>query len=390
MLVPTKITGIENTIPQFTGQPFAITVFFNDTYHNLGITGADVAITISDLGIFNVKLADQGNGNYTLENLVYSVEGIFAVQIVAQGPAGYDDAQLQVSLVLRASAGGSPLFNLIALLIIVAAILSLSGYLAYSKLLRPRVLVPQRIARGQKLQDVADMFNDVVNLSRFLVLHRGSGIAIFDPFAERGMDAALFGGFLQAISAFAVDVARTTEDDELPLASPLHEITYEGFRILIHDGRFVRTALVFKGQPSENLKKKMAEFTTRFEAQYFKELGEWCCEPEVFQNATGLLEEIFHVSLLLPHKVQPKLPSTASLTPLEAQLHGIAMTLTQKRDSILLHEVIRAYTGAIQTDKLQVLSALNQLREKKLLVPIEFYRLTKKARDELAPEQKRP
>jgi hypothetical protein len=276
------------------------------------------------------------------------------------------------------------------LIIAVASIALLSGFLAYSKYLRPRVLSPRRMVRGQKLQDVADMFSDVNNLSRFLVLHRGSGIAVFDPFAERGMDAALFGGFLQAISAFAVDVARTTEDEELPLVSPLHEISYEGFRILIHDGRFVRTALVFKGQPSEKLKKKMEEFTTRFEAKYFKELGEWCCEPEAFQDATSLLEEIFHVSLLLPHKVQPKLPETQPLTDMEAKLYGIALALTQARDSVLLQEVTKAYATAFRADRLEVLSALNQLREKKLLVPIEFYRLTKKAREQLAPEPRTP
>jgi hypothetical protein len=390
ILVPTAISGIDDAVPQVTGQPFDLVVHFDDTYHGLGITGANVTITIASLRLLAVQMADTGNGSYTLANLAYTVTGIFPVEITAQGSSLYAVAQRRVSLVVNLDAQGSAVFTQIALALIVAVVLLGSGFLAYSRYYRPRVLAPRRLVRKQKIQDVADMFSDVVNLSRFLVLHRGSGIAIFDPFSERGMDAALFGGFLQAISAFAVDVARDAEDEELPRASPLHEITYEGFRILIHDGRLVRTALVFKGQPGENLKKKMEAFTTRFEAQYSKELGEWCCEPEAFQDATGLLEEIFHVSLLLPHKVQPKLPNTASLTPLEAQLHGIAMALTQKRDSVLLQELIQAYSGAIQADKLEVFSALSQLREKKLLVPIEFYRLTKKAREELAPEPKTP
>lgn len=229
------------------------------------------------------------------------------------------------------------------------------------------------MGRMQKLQDAADMFSDVSNLSRFLVLQRDSGIAIFDPFAERGMDGALLGGFLQAISAFAVDVARTPEDEKPPMQSSLHEISYEGFRILINDGRRVRTALVFKGQPSEKLKKKMEEFTTRFEAKYVKELGEGCCRPEDFLDATGLLEEVFHLSLLLPHKVQPKLPATQRLTALESKLYGIALAQTQLHDSVLLQDISQAYTTKFKASKLEVLSALQQLREKKLLVPVEFH-----------------
>jgi len=390
ILVPTAISGIDNVVAQLTGQPFSLVVHFDDTYHGLGIVGANLTATIPSLGLFSVKMVDNGDGSYRLANLTYAVDGIFDVDITAQGSSLYAVAQRRVSLVVRLSGQGSSLFSLLPLAVAVAALVLISGFLAYTRVFRPRVLVPRLSVRKQKLQDVADMFNDVVNLSRFLVLHRGSGIAIFDPFSERGMDAALFGGFLQAISAFAVDVARTTEDEQLPLASPLHEITYEGFRILIHDGRFVRTALVFKGQPSENLKKKMEEFTTRFEAKYFKELGEWCCEPEVFQDATVLLEDIFHVTLLLPHKVQPKLPSTQPLTDIESKLYGIALALTQERDSALLHEVIKAYTTAFKADKLEVLNALYQLREKKLLLPIEFYRLTKKAREQLAPEPKTP
>lgn len=390
ILVPTAISGIENVIPQLAGQRFDMVVHFDDTYHGVGIAGANLTVTIPSLGLFGARMADTGNGTYTLRNLTYAVEGIFDVDITARGSPLYAVAQRRVSLVLRPSAQGSALLNLLLLVVAAVLILLVSGFLAYTRVYRPRVLVPRRSVRQQKLQDVADMFNDVDNLSRFLVLHRGSGIAIFDPFAERGMDAALFGGFLQAISAFAVDVARTSEDEELPLVSPLHEISYEGFRILIDDGRFARTALVFKGQPSEQLKKKMKEFTARFEAKYFKQLGEWCCEPEAFQDATGLLEEIFHVSLLLPHKVQPKLPDTQTLTDMEAKLYGIALALTQHRDSVLLHEVIKAYTTAFKADRLEVLSALNQLRENRLLVPIEFYRLTKKAREQLAPEPKTP
>ncbi len=266
---------------------------------------------------------------------------------------------------------GIPTSVLIMALLLILLIISTG--LAY-RVYRRRVLIPRQIAHQNTLQQVLDMFSDVASITRILVVHRDSGIAIFDPFQEKGMDASLFGGFLQAIQAFAIDVANGAADKDLQARTRLSEITYEGFRIIIHDGQLVRTALVYKGTPSETLKESISSFTIRFEDRYLSILEKRATQPGLFSGATDLVEEIFHVSLLFPHTVEAKTPNI-SLTTLESKLHYVAYMLTKNREYVYLQEIVNSYLETMQENPLELLNALLQLRKKKIMIPTDHFKL---------------
>ncbi len=299
---------------------------------------------------FDIEFEKQGYVNATFN------QGTAYNFIVTINSGLHPQIQLTVSLVI---------------LISLFTILLVTSWALYTKVYRQRYLLPKQREHEEKLHDILDIFNDVTNLSRFLVLNRGSGIAIFDPFKARGMDASIIGGFLQAIQAFAIDVADGTEDQELKNQTRLSEITYEGFRVILNDGQIIRTALVYKGTPSENLKEKINLFTTRFEQRYQQDLAKRGHEPRVFEGATDLLEEIFHVSLLFPHKVEAQTDFT-NLSYLESRLHYVALELTKERNLVYLSEIVNSYLETVQENPLELLNAIFQLREKKLLIPTEF------------------
>jgi len=294
---------------------------------------------------------------------------------------GYLNATSSILIVILISSAGPEgippaIFGIpteFLILVVILLIAILISWILYSKVYHQRYVIPNRLARARKLQEVLEMFNDVTNLSRFLVLHHGSGIAIFDPFKDRGMDASLFGGFLQALQAFAIDVATNSDDSALPSKARLSEITYEGFRVIIHDGTYSRTALVYRGIPSDTLKDKIQTFSARFEERYAQQLENRGFEPAIFDGANDLLEKIFHVSLLFPHKVIPEVSKDLTLSVLENRLHYVALELAKSSEYVFLGEIMNSYLETVQEEPTELMNAIFELREKNLLSPSDVF-----------------
>jgi hypothetical protein len=239
---------------------------------------------------------------------------------------------------------------------------------------RQRVFLPKRRRRLAKYQTIADTFSDVANLNRLLVLHKESGICVFDPFAEESQDATLVAGFLQAISTFGHDLADSpglTNGDKGE-ATTLRELQYEGFRILIHDGQFVRNALVLGGTPSEQLRERLENFTKAFETRYKGDFEHWDGRVDQFNSASDLVEEIFLISLRHPHTVVQRKPRGVQLTSLESDIHSLSKELTKDREYVFLGQILSTYLAASKTSKLEALMAIYQLRVKGLFEPIQL------------------
>jgi hypothetical protein len=307
--------------------------------------------TLAQEGVYSFYITIAGTENYT---------GLYHVQLEANGSA------ISVNCVSVVSYFRSilPSFAFFAALIILVPLGAFLGY-------RHAVLLPRRQRRLAKYQAIADTFSDVVNLNRLLVLHKESGICVFDPFAEETKDATLVAGFLQAISTFGHDLVESPglggKDKER--ASALRELTYEGFRILIHDGQFVRNALVLSGKPSDQLRDRLERFTGEFEKRYRKDFDHWSGRVDQFNSASDLVEEIFLVSLRLPHRVQARRPRGVTLSQLEDDLYKLAKELTKDREYLFLGQILSTYLVTAKRDKLEVLMAIYQLRSKGLLVP---------------------
>jgi hypothetical protein len=260
----------------------------------------------------------------------------------------------------------NPLFIIAAVCIIVIPLGAGFSYRRY-------VMIPKRRRKLAKYQAIADTFSDVANLNRLLVLHKESGICVFDPFAQESQDATLVAGFLQAISTFGHDLADSPglangEKEE----ATLRELTYEGFRILIHDGHFVRNALVLSGNPSDQLRERLENFTTAFEKRYRKDFENWAGRVDQFNGASDLVEEIFLISLRHPHSVAKRKPRNVQLTSLESDIYKLSKELTLDREYVFLGQILSTYLTAAKTDKREALMSIYQLRIKGVFVPIQL------------------
>ncbi len=261
--------------------------------------------------------------------------------------------------------------NLTMILIITALVIivPLGSILSY----RRYVLLPKRRQKLAKYQAIADTFSDVANLNRLLVLHKDSGICVFDPFAEESQDATLVAGFLQAISTFGHDLGDSpglAEDSED--ARTLRELQYEGFRILINDGKFVRVALVLSGVPSDQLRGRLETFTGVFENRYKGDFEHWEGRVDQFNSASDLVEEVFLISLRHPHSVASRKPRGAQFNSVESDIYKLSKELTKDREYIFLGQILSTYLAAAKTDKLEALMSIYQLRMKKVFLPIQL------------------
>jgi len=259
--------------------------------------------------------------------------------------------------------------NLTMILIIAAVVIivPLGSGLAY----RRYVIIPKRQKKLAEYQAVADTFGDVANLNRLLVLHKESGICVFDPFAAESQDSTLVAGFLQAISTFGHDLGDspglTDNSDE---ARTLRELQYEGFRILINDGKFVRVALVLSGTPSDQLRGRLETFSNVFERRYQTDFEQWEGRVDQFNTATDLVEEVFLISLRHPHSVVPDKPRGVQLNSLESDIYKLSKELTIDREYVFLGQILSTYLAAAKIDKLEALMGIYQLRMKGLFQPM--------------------
>lgn len=374
--------------PQPNGRYGWTSLFVNVSWRNLVtntfVKNATVILQYSDenAGTITRQMESNNYGSYSIYAPIFSITPETPISFQIEfSKWGYLNATSEMGNPLQftvvVNTGVAPtIFGIqteILILVVVLLIVCIIGWLLYSKVYVQRYVIPKRVAHARKLQEVLEMFNDVTNLSRFLVLHHGSGIAIFDPFKDRGMDASLFGGFLQALQAFAIDVASNSDDSALPARAQLSEITYEGFRVIIHDGTYTRTALVYRGTPSDTLKEKIKAFAARFEERYSHQLEKRGFEPALFDEANALLEEIFHVSLLFPHRVLAEVSKSLSLSVLENRLHYVALELAKSSEFVFLGEIMNSYLETVQEEPTELMNALFELREKKLLIPSEVF-----------------
>jgi hypothetical protein len=262
-----------------------------------------------------------------------------------------------------------PMTQVISLLPIIIIILVI--LISSSVLYRQKVMIPKRTKKLAKYQDVADTFSDVANLNRLLVLHKESGICVFDPFAEESQDATLVAGFLQAISTFGHDLGDSPGlADDSDDARALRELQYEGFRILINDAKYVRVALVLSGTPSEQLRGRLETFSSIFERRFKADFEQWEGRVDQFNSATDLVEEVFQISLRHPHSVAPSKPRGAQLTSLESDIYKLSKELTMDREYIFLGQILSTYLAAAKTDKLEAIMSIYQLRMKGIYTPM--------------------
>ena len=267
-------------------------------------------------------------------------------------------------IILKARDSGLSLEDFIPYLIIIGAVLAVAGG---SIGIYKGVVVPKKREKSRVLKEVKTIFDDAINLEHILVLYKASGTCVFfKSFGTEGIDPELISGFISAICSFGRDLASQEE---------LNEISYGDKMLLLSDGEHIRVALVLSKKASIILRKNLMDFINVFEKSYEKELPNWRGQLNVFRNAGPIIDEVLSTSIILPHEITYKFSNVKSLkNPHSKDVLKVANNLMKDSDRnfFFIATLLKEATENTNKDTAEIFMGIKELRDKKILVPIEI------------------
>ena len=235
------------------------------------------------------------------------------------------------------------------------------------------IVVPKKREKARALAEVNAMFDDAINLEHVLVLYKGTGMCIFfKSFGSEEIDPELIGGFLSAVSSFG----REMESQEA-----LNEITYGDKMLLLSDGDYIRVALVLNKKPSTILNEHLKEFIEIFEKVYENDLPNWRGQLNLFRNAGEIVNDKLNTSIILPHEITYSFTDAKSLkSSYSKTVLTIANNLLKdsNRTFFFIATLLTEATEQTNKSKEEIFMGIKELRDKKILVPIEISAIKEK------------
>lgn len=226
----------------------------------------------------------------------------------------------------------------------------------YFKYLRGRA--SQRLSCA----NLKSQIEDLSNLAHILVIYKKSGIEIFSQtFSYEHLDSTLLSGLLEAMNIMG---------GKIGAKGKLRRLEYEKYRILIHEGRWVRGIVMSKEEPSSFLEDALTVFVKRFENKFAGSLMEFRGEVSKYQPAVELVDECFCVALIYPMTVMYEGQNPEELTELEQKILEIAKEVSQEKGSFLIPDLVEILRRKLKKSPDKLLSIVYDLHERRYLISL--------------------
>ncbi len=225
---------------------------------------------------------------------------------------------------------------------------------------------PKKIKQKEVRDTISYRFKSAANLVHVLVYDQKTSELLY-VYSTPGirLTSYLINSILESISMYD---NMTVTREEIYLR--------DDARLILHDGEFVRIAMITKELPSVEMQKQLEHFLSEFELKFGKMIPEWRQDISRLARmmdmgfANELIELAFEKSLTFPHNIA--LPEEGEkLTDLESALYELAKNIRSKSGPFLLQRLIaRGHTELSPKPLLQIMEGVYNLRKKKALIPI--------------------
>jgi len=275
---------------------------------------------------------------------------------------------LQISdIIVIPLSPGLTLEDLIPYIIIGAIILiGITGSVAAYK----GVIAPRKRKKARILSEVKTVFDDAINLEHILVLYKETGTCIFfKSYGSEQIDPELIGGFLTAVSSFG---------KEMVAQEALNEISYGDKMLLLADGPYIRVALVLSKKASLILRRNLKLYIDEFEKIYKDVLPNWRGQLVYFRNAGQIVDKYLNTSIILPHQISYDFSSVKELkSPNSREVLKMAHSCCEEaeRQFFFIATLLKEASEKTTKDTAEIFMGVKELRDKKMLIPIEISRL---------------
>ncbi len=219
-------------------------------------------------------------------------------------------------------------------------------------------------------------FATSISIEYVIVIHKESnGIIFYDVAPGVEFDP----GFLESFK-------RAIEFDEIEMPGPEADITQntlKGKFVIIRAGKLVYVAIVINKKPDRFTREAVHSFGIKFESRWGREIKNLYGEHEgnvtIFKmdsarrgSADTLVEEVFHLSLALPHKLG--LP-TFKMKGLTKKVWEVAEELARGKRFILLGDLLTTAREVLRKDIHDVSDEIFTLRQQGAIIPIPIEEL---------------
>ncbi|MHA1733163.1 MAG: hypothetical protein ACTSU5_14545 [Promethearchaeota archaeon] len=221
-------------------------------------------------------------------------------------------------------------------------------------------------------------FATSISIEYVIVLHKESnGIIYYHVAPGVEFDPSFLESFKRAI-----------EFDEIEMPGPEADITQatlKGKFVITRAGKLVYVAIVINKKPDRFTREAVHSFGIKFESRWGREIrtlyGELGGDVSIFKqdsprrgSADKLVEEVFHLSLALPHKLG--LP-TFKMKGLTKRVWGVAEDLARGKRYILLGDLLTTAREVLRKNVHDISDEIFTLRQQGAIIPIPLEELGK-------------
>ncbi|WP_457919335.1 hypothetical protein [Candidatus Lokiarchaeum ossiferum] len=246
------------------------------------------------------------------------------------------------------------------------ALLILVGSVSLAIVVQKKVIAPRKMHYTDLVMSSSTIFDDAINLHHIMIIHKATGVSLFfKSFAEEELDPDLISGFLSAVQSFG---------KEIKSQKSLNELSYGDKILLFSDGVFIRVTLVLGKSASPYMKRNLAKFVGRFEADYHTKLEKWRGQLNTFADAGDLIDDILNTSVILPHQYNADSKLLKGISrALTKQILEISKTLiTEERNFMFLAQLLSVAIDQTKKQPGEIILSITELLDAKILTPIKL------------------
>lgn len=327
-----------------------------------------------DFGLGNFE--EIGDGIYELELVIpENIRGNYKITlIILKEGTVYKTTQYSFLLVVK-----EPEFPIIwigIILAILAAIISVLGILS----LRAYVFLPKKKKRDLELQQRIQLFRDVWNIQAFLVIHKKSGLPIYNKNISilKNKDETIISGFIQAIIIFSealVDgdtLVTKINDAQDKYSKNVLELDFKYFYLLICEYEAIRTIIIIKERSSNRLRKQLYLLAVAIYALFPEKLEHFMGSLTAIKDGIDVLLNQFlflyyyePFSLTNNESYFNKIKNSGDLTTMETRIINVILLEFRSEKFFKLNTLV----GFVhEENKDLVLDGIRSLIKRKILV----------------------
>ena len=359
-------------------QNSTITFFYYSKISEAGITGATVAVNISNPMYYSITETTAGTYSILINTVFLASTGTYQLIFEFSAP-GYEPQShiYQFNIVNPPPPSEANPFLLFLITIISISVIAILGALS----IRSYVLLPRRRRREADLLSRTQGFKDIENIQAIVAIHKDSGIPLYTKSYSilEKQKKEIFAGFIQAIITVGEEmVGKRGESDDLVNIDEedgtrtILELDFKYFYCLICDRQELRIIFILTERASDRLKGLISDLSLGAMLELSEQIGNWDGAIHEFENLfPPVINNYIELYLKEPFVINGadyivKVRKEGELNSMETRILNVIYSIAKSKKEFKLETIFELIH---EKNKDIVIDGIETLIKRKVIVP---------------------